>query len=189
MNQDVMIDTETLDTTPSSVILSIGACRFDQYSEDIEDSAFYAVVDIQQQIDLGRTISADTLRFWMQQPAAAKEVFFSKEAVPLEEALLGLREWIDPRRETRPWSMGAGFDLPILEHAYRSFGVEAPWLFWKACCMRHQKNLPNAKIVYDNVPRMGVHHNAMDDAIHQARAAQAINKALFPAYFRKPKKP
>jgi hypothetical protein len=185
---DVMIDLETGDTTPSSVILSIGACRFDQYSDDMDDSAFYAVVDIQGQIDLGRTFSADTLRFWMQQPAAAKEIWFDKEAVPLEDALLGLKEWIDPRRDTRPWSMGAGFDLPILEHAYRSFGVEPPWLFWKACCMRHHKNLPNAKIVYDNVPRMGVHHNAMDDAIHQARAAQAINKALFPAYFRKPPK-
>jgi hypothetical protein len=187
-NQDVMIDNETLDTTPSAVILSIGAVRFDQYSHDMEDNAFYAVLDIQDQIDKGRTISADTLSFWMMQPPAARAVFADKEKVSLEDALVGLREWIDPKRDTRPWSMGAGFDIPMLEHAYRSLGMDAPWLFWKACCMRHHKNLPNAKIVYDSVPRLGTHHNAMDDAIHQARCAQAINETLFPAFFRKEKK-
>lgn len=183
-----MIDNETLDTTPSAVILSIGAVRFDQYSHDMEDNAFYAVLDIQDQIDKGRTISADTLSFWMMQPPAARAVFAEKEKVSLEEALVGLREWIDPKRDTRPWSMGASFDIPMLEHAYRSLGMDAPWLFWKARCMRHHKELPNAKIVYDSVPRLGTHHNAMDDAIHQARCAQAINETLFPAFFRKVKK-
>lgn len=187
MNSDVMLDIETLDTTPSSVILSIGAVRFDQYSHDIDDQGFYAVLDLQPQIDGGRTISADTLRFWLQLPPAAREVFFVKETHVLEDALEMLSEWIDPKRETRAWSMGAGFDLPILEHAYHSMGMQAPWLFRKSNCLRHHKNLPNAKIVYDSVPRLGTHHNAMDDAIHQARCAQAINESLFPAFFRKKK--
>lgn len=178
---DVMIDNETLDTLPSAVMLSVGAVRFNQFSDDMDDSCFYAVIDIQDQINLGRTISADTLKFWMQQSAKAREVFFDKGAMPLREAMEAFVMWVsNGGGKTNPWSMGATFDVPMIEHACRSLGIEVPWNFWKIKCMRHHKELPGAKDVYDSIPRLGTHHNALDDAIHQARAAQAITKKLFP---------
>ena len=40
--KNVMLDLETLGTTASAVILSIGAVRFDLTSEKIDDKGFYA---------------------------------------------------------------------------------------------------------------------------------------------------
>lgn len=181
---DVMIDLETGDTLATAVILSIGACRFDAWSEEIEDNAFYRAVTVQSNLDLGRTFSASTLQFWMGQANSAKAVWFDKDAVPLKDALLELSDWIG-NRKTYLWSMGANFDEPMLAHAFAQCGVTTPWQFWDVRCMRHQKELPGAKAVYNSVPREGTHHNALDDAIHQARCCQAINRRLFPASFKK----
>ena len=35
MNTDIMIDLETLDTTPNATILTIGAIKFDPFGDDL----------------------------------------------------------------------------------------------------------------------------------------------------------
>lgn len=182
-----MIDLETLDTLPSAVILSIGAVTFDPSSKTL-GSKFYANTacpeSINRQLQLGRTVSGETLSWWMRQSSEAQKVFreydtsggelnssllasLELEAHDLRSGLLALWKFIsDNNPNTAIWSNGADFDLPILAHAYRGMGHAPPWPYRTARCYRTITNLGIG-------PRRpaatkGVKHNALDDAINQA---------------------
>lgn len=173
--KNVMVDCESLGTTASAVILSIGAVRFDLESDQISDDGFYASVSIESNLDLGRRVQEDTLLWWLKQPAAALQVFH-EEKIELGTALEDFSDWIGTDDHCM-WSNGADFDLPMLAHAYRQVGIEAPWKFWNNRCFRTYKNLPGAKNI--RTEAVGVKHNALSDAHQQAVTVQAIYKALF----------
>jgi hypothetical protein len=183
MSHDIMLDLETLATTADAVILSIGAVRFDLDTGVVCDgtnapgSFFYSAISIDSQ--KARTISSSTLAWWFMQCADAQKVFFDPDMVSLEDALADLAEWIDPRPGTEPtvWSNGGDFDLPMLTHAYDQAGLEQPWKPYAGRCYRTYKNLPGARAI--KVERQGLHHNALDDAIFQAKHLCAIHHALF----------
>src|SRR5690606_12661716 len=72
----IMLDLETLDTASSAVVVSIGAVAFDPYTNAIGDKFYVEMTeDIAEQQKKGRTISGDTVRWWMQQDVLAKRVF------------------------------------------------------------------------------------------------------------------
>lgn len=176
---NVMIDMETLATTSDATILSIGAVKFDLWSDEIDDEGFYASITIKSNQDAGRVINPDTLAWWMKQSPEAQKVFTEPGKIELVDALGNLTDWMtDNKRAFTVWSNGASFDIPMLEHAYSKFHAPAPWIFWRARCFRTYKNLPGAKNLRPE--NQGVAHNALDDAITQARTAQLIHKTLFP---------
>jgi hypothetical protein len=180
MSHDIMIDLETLATTSDAVILSIGAVRFDLDTGLVFDGInapgrfFYNGISIDSQKD--RTISGSTLAWWFMQSADAQRVFFDPDMVSLSSALDSLSEWIDGQKPT-VWSNGADFDLPMLVHAYDQYDYPLPWKPYSGRCYRTYKNLPGARAV--KVLRQGLHHNALDDAIFQAKHLCAIHRALF----------
>jgi len=89
--QHVMIDIETLGLHANCVILTIGAIQFDLESGNIGES-FSRTVDIDDQVKRGRTISGDTLKWWL-----ANDIDILKgnlrAPVPLESALYDLAEF------------------------------------------------------------------------------------------------
>ncbi len=173
VGQDIMIDLETLDTAVGGVILSIGACRFNE--TDIDDNGFYRAITIQSNLDEHRTISPDTIKWWIDQSAKAKAVMDDPTAVSLEQALDELREWIGPRWDNmRVWGNGADFDIAMLKHAYNQ--QPTPWKFYNVRCFRTLKSEPAGKSVLPPTKNVGA-HNALFDAIAQAQHAQAIWKA------------
>lgn len=168
---DMMLDMETLDTSASAVILSIGAVRFNE--KNIADDAFYRVITLQSNLDEHRTISQSTLGWWMKQDAKAKAVFEAPNQVTLGLALAEFRTWGGTPLEwdnTRVWANAPDFDCTIMKHAYGQQGE--PWKFWNTRCYRTIKNLQAAR----NVPKpanAGA-HNALFDAIAQAQHLQAL---------------
>lgn len=173
--RSLMIDLETLGTTADSVILSIGAVKFDLATGVIDDFGFYRSVSIESNLDYKRRISESTMLWWFKQPAAAQEVFHEpKEA--LGTALVELSDWIGSE-QFLIWSNGADFDIPMLSHAYTQMQVEIPWKFFNSRCYRTYKNLPGAKDI--RVPPTGIKHNALSDALQQAQTLIAIQKAIF----------
>ncbi len=170
---DVMIDTETLDTKATAVILSIGACRFNDL--DIDNNGFYRAITLESCMDEHRTISPATLLWWMKQEQAAQAAaFHDPTAVPLSQALDEFRDWMGPRWEaTRVWSNGADFDIPLITHAYGS--QPTPWIFWNTRCFRTIKNMAGAKNV--PAPKNNGAHHALYDAIAQTQHLQALWKA------------
>ncbi len=175
---NIMVDLETLGTTADAAIISIGAVRFDLESDKIDDEGFYASISIDSNTLYKRTISEDTLKWWMQQSKEA-QVVFSEPKTGLIGALLNLSEWIKKPKlaNVYMWSNGADFDLPMLAHAYAAADLELPWKFFNNRCFRTYKNLPGAKDIRGGKP--GIKHNALADAIYQANTAQLIHAKLF----------
>lgn len=164
---NIMIDLETLGLTADSVILSIGAVKFNPTGA-ICDEAFYTVVDIDDQRD--RHINGSTLAWWVKQGESAQKVFDAPKKSSLDAALEDLQAFVD-HAEYSVWSNGADFDIPMINHALRTRGYGPLFKHWNHKCFRTLKGL------YPNVPKPpfeGTQHNALMDAIHQAKWAQAL---------------
>lgn len=172
----IMIDLETLDTQPSAVIVSIGAVRFGPDAWQPWDT-FYLPVAFDQRD--GRTVSRDTIAWWLTQPAEVQAALSDPAAVPLCGALVQLATWITNggREDVEIWAGPATFDLAVLEHAYRSgangWGAP-PWKYNETRCYTTLRKL-NPNILRPNNPSA---HNALADAKSQAEHASAI---LWPA--------
>ena len=170
--QHVMIDLETLGTHSDAVILSIGAVKFDIDSDQVDDAGFYASVSIDSNLDAGRRISEATLLWWLKQSAEAQVVFHEPKNA-LGSALNDFVDWFHGGKFV--WANGASFDLPMLSHAMRKYGMEVPWDFYNERCVRTYKNLPGARDI--KVPNP-LKHNALHDALAQVHLVQAIQKKL-----------
>lgn len=165
----IMVDLETLGTSNDALILSLGACRFHPDSTEIVDS-FYVKIDPASAQAYGLKIDVATVMWWMEQDAMARDALTDTDGqVDLVTALEGFAMWVGP--DSLPlWGNGATFDNVLLRSAYKAIGMDCPWAFWDDRCYRTVKNLaPEIKL-----ERAGVHHNALDDAISQAKHLQAI---------------
>lgn len=172
---NIMMDVETLGTSADACIMSIGAVKFKLESDFIDDAGFYASVSIESNLEGKRRIQEDTLIWWLKQGSSAQGVFHESKQT-LRDALIDLSEWIGDE-ECYVWSNGSDFDLPMLAHAFVSNQMEVPWSFWNSRCVRTYKNLPGSKNI--KVPFVGTKHNALFDAIHQAKLVQALHAGLF----------
>lgn len=180
MSLHCMIDLETMDTRPSAVVLSIGAVLFDPTTESM-GPAYYAKLQVGDQIERGRTQSSATLEWWARQPDAAREEAFGDAGkLPVEEALAGFRQFLDSANDgggvSGVWGNGAAFDNVILASLYHSYGEAPAWPFWMDRCFRTLVALfdPSKAL---RPQFAGTAHNALDDAFHQARYLQALVRA------------
>ena len=167
-----MIDLETLDVTPTATVLSLGAVKFDPLSDSEPHSELYLKILINDQDQLGRTISDSTIKWWSEQdPAVMEEAFDQTGGVTVEEALRQLNKWCVGVDEI--WAQGYGFDITMLEDMYRSVGKPIPWQFWQISDARTiTKRMPRdpRKDMQTNL------HNALADAYFQAKSVQIIFK-------------
>ncbi len=178
--QDVMIDLETLGTTPGSRILSIGACFFNREGAS-KDERFYAVLRQSDQIKKNMTTDPGTIAWWNQQTDRAKEVLedahSQDESWEVAEALGLFTRFLNESSSSelvRVWGNGAGFDNVLLWELYHRFDLVAPWKFYNDRCYRTLKN------VFHWVPKLAseVSHHALEDAVAQAEHAAAIFRAV-----------
>ena len=165
---DVMIDLETLGTSPQTVVLSIGACFFCPEKKLIGPK-FYRKLDIQEQLRYNRKIDADTLKWWMNQSDAAKKVF-SENAKPVSEVLTSFVDWFLGNNEAKQkgtfiWGNGSTFDVVIIEDLLKMYGIEIPWQFYNIMDLRTFKRFCANN---EKLEKSGVNHNALDDATSQS---------------------
>ena len=169
--EDIMVDLETLGTSPNSHILSIGACTMDG------SQTFYQAVGEQD-----RRIDFDTVRWWLGQSKEAQDVFnHCVQADSLSLALGKFSNWFKEvgDKDSKIWSHGATFDVSMLEDAFRSVGQEIPWAFWNVRDTRTLIDASQFMFKTDFKPmRKGTHHNALDDALFQAEWMRAIIKRM-----------
>jgi hypothetical protein len=169
--QDVSFDLETLGTKPEALILSIGAAKFDRDTGVISDE-FYRVIDIEA--PGGGVIDASTVAWWMRQNQEARDAVFGEgvERVPLAHALVDFAEWLgfnddlpadQPYPNVHLWQRGDK-DALWLTSAYEGTGLKVPFPYW---AVSDQRTLCRW-VPCREVPRAGVYHNALSDAIHQA---------------------
>jgi len=163
-----MIDLETLSTRPTAAILSIGAVQFDPYTGEFGQT-FYTTVLTESCAAAGLTIDRETVDWWGKQGEAAqailKDCMDFQSSPTITECLSDLAMFINTNKLKHPWSCGAGFDIPILSNAYTQTEQKIPWDFWNVRCYRTIKALFRT----DEDDFVGIEHNALDDAKHQAK--------------------
>lgn len=164
----IMVDLETLGTSPNSAILSLGAVKFDPETEKFTDE-FYMVVNTQSCLDIGQSIDQDTVHWWNRQSPEARLVLEQAKAptesgvnYPVREVMSRFASFA--HYNSNVWGNGSDFDNAIIQEIYRKLGIRQPWAFWNNRCYRTMKNMfPDIKH-----ERQGTYHNALDDAKTQA---------------------
>lgn len=165
---DIMIDLETMGTSPSAAIVAVGAVGFDLKTGEL-GAVFYHVVDLASSMGEGGVVDAPTVLWWLKQSDDARRALTNAdEVLPIEEVLMEFDDYIqtftDGADKVRIWGNGASFDNVILSTAYARLHMQQPWMFWNDRCYRTVKNLfPDIKPEHS-----GVAHHALDDAKAQA---------------------
>jgi len=171
----LMIDLETLGTKPTSAILSIGACYFEPDTGKIGDT-FYQRIDFASAMK-SRDVDAETIKWWFGQKKKAR-LEITQVADSHEVAMIFLHAFIINYRatdEVQVWSNGASFDVVLLEDCYNH---QPPWKYWNIRDVRTIVELSKGLVDKKDIERTGIKHNALDDAIYQARFVSAMWQAL-----------
>jgi hypothetical protein len=166
-----MVDIETYATIPGSVILSLGLCRFNWNGPGF---GYYQTYNPLTQY--GRIKNVKTEEWWASQGGA-----------PIHGTLdlkFGLEQFIDLLERNKfnsgdtieIWAQGTDFDIVILEDAMRSFGLAVPWAYRAKSDLRTLIKY-NKDILIDDIINT-TKHNAMSDAIYQAKVATRILNIL-----------
>ncbi len=145
--QEMMIDLETLDVKNSAVVLSIGAVVWEPntisyYDPETQEEKtktdgvaivdrFFRAIDIDEQVNKGRTVSLDTIRFWMDaDPTAREEAFDWKGRSSVKVTLADFYAFgLNHHGITSFWAKPATFDFPIWDDLRDDFGGEVPWRY------------------------------------------------------------
>jgi hypothetical protein len=180
-----MIDLETLSLRQDAAILSIGAVFFNLDSGEIDSDTLHIGITMHEQPHYGH-IDPDVVAWWLKQPKEAQISLANLigNGMQLADALTDLSYFVqnhgDPAH-VRVWSNGATFDVVILENAYQRHSMSAPWRFYNHRDVRTiveiGRNLLDIDPKYD-MPFDGIQHNALADAVHQAKYVSRIYAAL-----------
>ena len=173
---DVMIDLETLATSPDAAILTIGAVKFDPFGKDIEEPAmdsFYVRVDLDSCHEIGLVTNDDTIAWWANQDQAVQDEAFGEGAdrLHIKDAMDQLYKFCWGAK--RVWSNGAAFDIPICETVFTRIGKAIPWNFWQVRDVRTAFDLG----INPQMPPVTAHH-ALADAYNQAVGIQNVYRTL-----------
>ncbi|EIV7922175.1 3'-5' exoribonuclease domain-containing protein [Klebsiella pneumoniae] len=176
----VMVDLETMGKKHNAPIVAIGAVVFDPATGSIGES-FYKVVCLESSVNWGAVIDPSTVIWWLKQSSEARSAIVNDDAIPLQDALLQFREFVSDNvaggsKKAQVWGNGASFDNSILRSSYDCIAEDYPWEYWNDRDVRTMLELGQA-ISFDpktTIPFEGSRHNALADAIHQARYVSAI---------------
>lgn len=176
----VMVDLETMGKKNNAPIVAIGAVVFDPVTGSIGES-FYKVVCLESSVNWGAVIDPSTVIWWLKQSSEARSAIVNDDAIPLQDALLQFREFVSDNvaggsKKAQVWGNGASFDNSILRSSYDCIAEDYPWEYWNDRDVRTMVELGQA-ISFDpktTIPFEGSRHNALADAIHQARYVSAI---------------
>lgn len=169
-----MLDLESLGTKTNSVILTLGAVKFDIYSNAEPYQPLYLKFDVDEQIALGRFVDEGTLQWWGNQSAEVRDEALSDEdRIDCNTALDQLNKFLVGVDDI--WAQGPVFDIPMLESLMQDLNRPRPWHYWQ---IRDSRTL--FKLGGDPRREMDSQglHNALADAYNQAKAVQMIIKKL-----------
>ncbi|MFZ5214928.1 exonuclease [Enterobacter hormaechei] len=180
----LMVDIEAFGKKADSPVVSIGAVFFDP-STGNTGSEFYKVISLESAMASGGVPDASTIIFWLKASPEARSVLVMDDAIPLDDALLQLNEFIAENAANGPeyvqvWGNGATYDNVLLEASYDRTGIRCPWKFWNNRDVRTIVELGKAvgcKPRYE-IPFEGEPHKAISDALHQVKYVSAIWQRL-----------
>ena len=179
MANDIMIDIESLDTSPNCVILTIGAVRFDPKGMGVVEKLELRPMIEEQTEKFNRVINEDTLRWWSTQSEdALDEAMGDRDRVSFNECMEALYKFCWNRRAV--WSNGASFDIVAMESAWRNLGMRIPWPYYTVRDTRTLYEIAGVSLK-DKKYGSKTTHKAVEDAEHQAIVVQDAYRNLIKA--------
>lgn len=166
---NVMVDTETVGLANDAGIWQIGAVVFGSYVEAPEfkhtvhpNNAMSSVLGFSHELATIKWQEEKNTENWER----AKECEVTNAAMYNMAATF--KAWLETLEETsglkvRLWFKGVDFDLPKLQHLYKSVRLYMPWHYRNVMCCRTAFNL----VGYEPSTFVGA-HDALEDAKHQA---------------------
>lgn len=178
----VMLDLETMGQGNNAAIVAIGAVFFEPTTGEI-GASFYQTIDLESAAKYGE-IDPSTVLWWLKQSDEARDEITRLDTYSLPDALAEFTQWIEQIESFKArivWGNGSSFDNVIIENAFKAVRYRKPWAFWNDRDVRTVVELGRTLKGLDPKKDMsfeGTAHNALDDAIHQAKYVSAIYKAL-----------
>lgn len=172
-----MIDIETLDKAPTAVVGSVSIVLFNLYvpQEEVDLAAQASTfnLDITEQHAMGRTISADTVQWWLEQPEEAQRAAFKvTDDKKNFEKLVVLHTILGSGKIKRIWGNGANFDNVILYSLFETYKYSTKGFYKRDCCYRTIKNIfTENHLVF---PDHYLKHSSLDDALYQVQNLQHL---------------
>ncbi len=173
----IMVDLETLGTKPNSLLLTIGAVRFDPWANDSDTPVeeldhFYRRVSIESFEGIDHNIDDATLAWWGKQSEEVQaEAFAEEDRHPIDQVLSDFYKWCGGLNAI--WANGSGFDLNIIEHFSRELKRGVAWNYWQA---------RDARTLYALVPGLErpktAKHHALWDCWSQVVGVQRVFQHL-----------
>jgi exodeoxyribonuclease VIII len=166
---DVTIDLETLDFRSTSVVLTLGAIKFDPYSSREPGPGYYVRFNVDQQLALGRTVDDATLQWWRQQPDHIRdEAMQEQDRTDINQALDELCKFLVGVDNI--WAQGPVFDIAMLENLLSQLKRPYPWQYYQ---IRDSRTLFG--LGWDPRREMRTEaHNALADCYYQSIAVQKV---------------
>lgn len=165
----VMLDIETLGTSVDSAVTAIGAVAFNPHTLELCQNTFYQPIAIADAMKYGN-VDGNTLDWWFRQSNEATAMYRlpPEKYVTTPTALQEFKDWayqnLCVKDHLTVWGNGAAFDNVIMHALFKKVTGDTAWHFWNDRCYRTIKAMhPTIK-----ASRIGVHHNAMEDALTQA---------------------
>lgn len=181
----IMLDIESLDLGPRSVILQVGAIAFPLDDPDTEQRRIDQYLPVQPQIALGRTFSWATMRWWMGQDEKSQSRFVDNDGNDMDELQSLVRSIHTKlsdliasvgRSNVEVWAKGPQFDIVNLETLFVEHGLSTPWPYDSIMDLRTLMRL--AGVSADSVDSSGIaKHVAVSDCQFQIRCyAEAMRQ-------------
>ena len=161
---NIMLDLETFGLDPNAAIVAIGAVEFFPESNTLGDE-FYKNIELRSSVESGGIIDPDVVVWWMKQEKGAKDSLFV-DGQHSHSVLLDFLSWIKSLEgEPIIWGNGSAFDNVVLRQSYKRSSLQEPWSYKNDRCYRTVRGMyPDIK----PDERIGIEHNALDDAKNQA---------------------
>jgi hypothetical protein len=159
---DLMLDLETLGTSPDCVVVQIGACYFDSTTGEIGEE-FRVNIDIDSCLREGFTVGGDTIKWWLTEQA--KNATFFNNTTNVRAAIYDFIEF--SWKAKRVWSH-ATFDFVIIMNYINRLGYTPGFGYKSARDIRTLLDLSGLEIKpnKNNAPRAG-EHDALRDCVYQ----------------------
>lgn len=173
---DISIDLETLGNRGRSAIVSIGMVAFNRSTMEIHD-CFECHIDVNDSL---RYLRADgsTLMWWLKQSQAARTSLVNNQSTSVKllsamtDAHAFMSKFAVNGNKVCPWGNGSVFDVTLMSDAFEAVmpEKELPWHFRNVRDVRTILEAASSlkDFDYKSVPFVGVAHDALSDAVHQA---------------------
>lgn len=168
----LMVDIETWGTELDAVIVELSVVSFNDQNGVLQ--AYEFLPDIFEQLKAGRSFDADTINWWKEQRTEENrhihDPFVNRQTANVMHLMLtSLVADVDGYI----WCRGVGFDLPIINHYFKSLNLSSPLhaggKFRQH--MEHRIFVPSmTRITREN------NHHALDDCMNQIESLREVWK-------------